>query len=290
MTTNREKNKTLLAYEIRRRPARIATSAALIIGALIMFFPFYWAFIGSLKTKAELWQMPPTFLPETALWSNYTEALNSGIPLYIFNSIFYAGMVTLYCLISSAMLAYVLVRFDFRLKKPLFIILLSMQMIPGAITHIPAYVILADWNLLDSYTGLIISCLANIYSIFLLRQYFLQVDKGLLEAAEIDGAGDMRILWSIMVPVSKPAVVMIVLNLFIIHYNSYIWPMLITKSPEKYLVSQGLQAFFVQEAAYGSKLPQLMAANIMVIIPMLVLFAFTQKWFESGVAGTGAKG
>jgi len=276
--------------ENKKHVGQIAVTAALIAGAILMFFPFYWAFIGSLKTKAEIWQVPPTLFPEILMWSNYKEALQSGLSLYIFNSIFVAGMITVYCLFSSAMLAYVLVRYDFRLKKTLFVILLSMQMIPGAITHIPSYVILADLKLLDTYTGLIISCCASVYSIFLLRQYFMQVDKGLIEAAQLDGAGDMRILFKVMIPISKPAVIMIVLNLFITQYNSYIWPMLITKSPEKFLVSQGLRTFFVTDAAFGIKLPQMMAANIMVIIPMLVLFAVSQKWFESGVAGTGSKG
>ena len=290
MDAVRKKIEKKLVQKTRSKPGQIVILVVLIIGALLMFFPFYWAFIGSLKTKAEIWQLPPTFLPETAMWSNYAETLQSTIPLYIFNSFFTSGIITIYCLVSSAMLAYVMVRYSFRLKTPLFALLLSMYMLPGPATHIPAYVLLAKMNLLDTFTGLIISYCASIYTIFLLRQYFLQVDKGLIEAAEIDGAGDMYILWRVMIPVSKPAVIVATLHLFIIHYNTYIWPMLITKSPEKFLVAQGLRAFFVQEAGYGSKLPQLMAANIMVIIPMLVLFAILQKWFESGISTAGAKG
>jgi len=274
----------------KSRVGQAVITAILIIGALVMFFPFYWAAIGSLKTKSEIWQYPPTLFPETAMWSNYAEAMQSEIPLYIFNSIFVAGLITLYCLVSSAMLAYVLVRYNFHLKKALFTVLMLMQMIPGAITHIPAYVILADMGLLDTHTGLIISCCASVFSIFLLRQYFLQVDKGMLEAAQIDGAGDLRILWYIMIPVSKPAVIMIVLNLFISNYNSYIWPSLITRSSEKFLVSQGLRDFFINATLFGMKLPQMMAANVIVIIPMLLLFAFTQKWFERGIADTGSTG
>jgi len=274
----------------RNRTGEVVITVLLIVGALVMFFPFYWAAVGSLKTRSEIWQYPPTFYPEAALWSNYTEAIQSEIPLYIFNSIFVAGAITLYCLVSSAMLAYVLVRYNFRLKNTLFTMLLLMQMIPGAITHIPAYVMLADMNLLDTHTGLIISCCASVFSIFMLRQYFLQVDKGLLEAAQIDGAGDMRILLHVMIPVSKPAIVMIILNLFISNYNSYIWPSLITRSSEKYLVSQGLRDFFINATLFGTKLPQMMAANVLVIIPMLLLFAFTQKWFERGIADTGSTG
>jgi multiple sugar transport system permease protein len=262
----------------------------IILGALIVFFPFYWALVGSLKTKNEFWAFPPTLLPQVPMWSNYAEAMTEKIPRYIFNSAFTATGIVLWQVISSCMTAYVFVRYEFRLKPLIFGMMMLLYMLPAAVTHIPGYIILANMKLLDTYTGLIISNAASIFAIFLLRQYFLQVDKGLSEAAQVDGAGDMRTLWQIMVPLSKPAIIVICLNGFIGNYNNFIWPSLITKSPEKFLVSQGLRAFFTQESAYGIKFPVMMAANVVVMLPTLVLFAFTQRWFESGIADSGSKG
>ena len=262
----------------------------LILGALIVFFPFYWALIGSLKTKSEFWAFPPTLFPQVAMWSNYTEALTEKIPRYIFNSVFTATGIVLWQVFSSCMAAYVLTRYEFKLKSLIFGVMMLLYMLPAAVTHLPGYIVLANMKLLDTFTGLIISNAASVFAIFLLKQYFLQVDKGLYEAAQVDGAGDMRTLWQLMVPLSKPALIVICLNGFIGNYNNFIWPSLITKSPENFLVSQGLRAFFTQESAYGIKFPVMMAANVVVMLPTLVLFAFTQRWFESGIAESGSKG
>lgn len=274
----------------RARTGRVILFAVLVFGALLVFFPFYWALIGSLKTKDEFWAFPPTFWPTVVMWSNYVEALQIKIPRYMFNSVFVAGCIVLWQVFSSCLAAYVFARFSFRLKTPLFNLLMLLYMLPASVTHIPGYIVLANMRLLDSYIGLIISNCASVFAIFMLRQYFLQIDQGLYDAACVDGAGDLRVLFQIMVPLSKPAIIVICLNGFISNYNNYIWPSLITRSPEKFLVSQGLRRFFVQESAYGIKFPQMMAASVVVMLPLLILFAFTQRWFESGIADSGSKG
>ena len=262
----------------------------LLIGALLVFFPFFWALSGSLKTKSEFWAFPPTLIPSEFIWSNYTEAMNGKIPRYIFNSIATALGILVWQLIGSSMMSYVFVRFEFKLKGLLFGLTMLMYMLPMAVTYVPGYVLLAKMSLIDTYTGLIISNASSIFAIFLLRQYFLQVDRGIIQAALVDGAGDFRMLCQIMLPLSKPGLIVICLNSFIGNYNNYMWPSLITRCPEKYLISQGLKMFFTQESAYGIKFPQMMAANVIAMLPTLILFAFTQKWFESGIADTGSKG
>lgn len=274
----------------RKKIAHIIIFLLLLAGGLVMFFPLLWAVSGSLKTKNEFWAFPPTIFSKTIVWSNYIEALQVNIPLYIFNSVFTAGVIVLYQLFGAAMMAYALARLKFRFKTIIFNIIIILYMLPAAATYVPSYILLANLNLIDTYTGIIISNAASVFAIFLLRQYFLQVDKNILESAQIDGAGDFRILWKIMMPLSKPAFIVLSLNGFIGNYNNYMWPSLITRSPSKYLVSQGLRMFFIQEGAYGIKFPQMMAANIIVMLPTLILFAFTQKWFESGIADTGVKG
>lgn len=274
----------------RDRIRRRVVFVLLVIGALLVFFPFYWALVGSLKTKDEFWAFPPTLWPQSVMWSNYAEALTIKIPTYMWNSTFVSAAIVLWQVFSSCLAAYVFVRFKFKLKTALFNLLMLLYMLPAAVTHIPGYIILANMNLLDTYLGLIISNCASVFAIFMLRQYFLQIDNGLYDAAEVDGAGDLRTLFQIMVPLSKPALIVICLNGFISNYNNYVWPSLITRSPERFLVSQGLRRFFVQESAYGIKFPQMMAASVVVMLPLLILFAFTQRWFESGIADSGSKG
>ena len=164
-------------------------------------------------------------------------------------------------------------------------------MLPTAATYIPSYIILSDMNLLDTFTGLIISNCVSIFGIFLLRQAFMQVPIGLIEAARIDGASQWKILWRIVAPMTKSSFITFGLMNFITCYNSYMWPSLITDSPEKSLVSQGLRRFFIEGGSYGTEWPLVMAGSAVIVVPLLILFAFTQKWFINGIGGdTGMKG
>ena len=164
-------------------------------------------------------------------------------------------------------------------------------MLPSAATYIPSYIILGNMDLLDTYTGLIISNSVSIFGIFLLRQAFMQVPLGLVEAARMDGANNWQILWNIICPITKSSFITFGLMNFIASYNSYMWPSLIIDSPEKSLVSQGLRRFFIEGGAYGTEWPLVMAGSTIIVIPLLILFAFTQKWFINGIGGdTGMKG
>ena len=163
-------------------------------------------------------------------------------------------------------------------------------MLPVAATYIPSYIILSDMGLLDTLTGLVISSTVSIFGIFLLRQAFMQVPRGLVEAAKIDGAGPLRILWQIVCPITRSSFITFGLMSFISTYNNYMWPSLITKSNEKFLVSQGLRSFFIEGGAYGTEWALVMAGSALIVFPLLVLFAFTQRWFINGIGGdTGLK-
>lgn len=260
------------------RVRRMLHHLILLLFSAAMAFPFYWMATSALKTNDEIWQFPPTFWPNSPQWGNYLEAwLEAPFWRYLTNSIVVAAVIVALQAMNSAMMAYALTHMRFRLKKAFTAIIMLGYMIPSTAVYLPSYMILAKLNLLDSYAGLILSNCVSVFSIFLIRQAFLQVSHELVEAGQIDGASHMRILGSILVPVARSSFVVLALITFIDHYNNYFWPMLITKNPDLQLVSAGLRSFFVEGGAYGLKWPLIMAASSFTIAPLLVLFLFAQK-------------
>lgn len=263
----------------------------LICISIITFFPFLWMLSSALKTKDEVFSFPPKLVPQVLQWNNFVQVFKE-VPFatYLGNSLFVACIEVAFQLVSAAMIAYALTQFRFKGKKVLFAIIMGTYMLPSAVTYIPCYMILADVNLIDTLTGLIVSNFANVFGIFLIRQAFLQIDKSLVEAARMDGASNIKILAKIMVPLAKPSFVTLGLINFVQYYNDYFYPSLITKSPEKFLVSAGLRQFFIQGGAYGIKWPEVMAASTLTVLPLLILFLIAQKWFMKGVNDNGVKG
>ncbi|WP_243388044.1 carbohydrate ABC transporter permease [Bacillus kexueae] len=265
---------------------------ALLFISIIMFFPFFWMMTNSLKTNEEIWSFPPIWWPESPKWHHFIETWTMApFSQYIWNSVFTAGCIVILQIINSAMMAYALTQFRFPGKNLLFAIILSSYMLPVAATYVPSYVTLANLQLLDTYTGIIISNAASVFGIFLLRQAFLQVPKEMVESARMDGASHWQILWKVYFPLTKPSFLTLALISFIQMYNNYLWPSLIVKSEEKMLITQGLRQFFIQEGAYGVNWPLIMAASTFTVVPLLLLFLFMQKWFVSAISSDqGVKG
>jgi multiple sugar transport system permease protein len=257
----------------------------------MMVFPFLWMVISALKTKKEIWQFPPTLWPEKPVWSHFSEAwAMAHFGHYIFNSIFTALTIVLIQVVNSAMMAYAFTHLRFKGQKLLFSVILMTYMLPAAATYVPSYVILADFQMLDTYKGLILSNAISIFGIFLFRQAFLQVPKELVEAARVDGARHWTILWKMIFPTTKATFITFTLISFVQIYNNYLWPSLITKSESKLLITTGLRQFFIQEGAYGIQWPLIMAASSFAVLPLLLLFVFVQKWITSGINDQGLKG
>lgn len=270
---------------------QIGKSGLLLLFGIFSIFPFIWMVLSALKTKAEIMNVE-VFFPAQFQWQNFYEVIfASPLIRYVGNSLWVAMVTVGLQILTGAMLAYVLVFIPFRGRKIMFSIIMGSYMLPAAATYIPSYIILADMKLLNTFTGLILSNCISIFGIFLLRQAFLQVPKGLVEAARIDGANHWKILWQLVAPMTKSAFITMGLMNFISYYNNYMWPSLITDSEEKMLVSQGLRKFFIEGGAYGTEWPKVLAGSAIIVLPLLILFAFTQKWFINGIAGdTGIKG
>ena len=263
----------------------------LFVFSVFTAFPFLWMMLSALKTKAEIMDVSK-FFPAEFQWNNFYEVIfNSPLLKYVWNSLFVSVLTLAIQIVTAAMIAYAIVFMKFKGRKILFAIIMGTYMLPTAATYIPSYIILSKLSLLNTFTGLILSNCVSIFGIFLLRQAFMQVPVGVIEAARIDGASQWKILWQVVCPMTKSSFITFGLMNFITCYNSYMWPSLITDSNEKMMVSQGLRKFFIEGGAYGTEWPLVLAGSALIVLPLLILFAFTQKWFINGIGGdTGMKG
>lgn len=278
-------------YTVIDRIDAIVKWIILIIVGVFTAFPFLWMVVSAFKTKEEIMDTSK-FLPQSLQWENFiTVIFNSPIPRYIVNSLLISLAIVFIQIITGALIAYAIVFMKFKGRGILFGIIMVTYMLPTAATYIPSYIILANHQLLNTYTGLIISSSVSIFGIFLLRQAFMQVPSAMVEAAQIDGASHFRILHLVVFPMTKSSFITFGLMSFIASYNNYMWPSLITNDSDKYMVSQGLRSFFIEGGAYGTEWSLVMAASAVIVIPLLIMFAFAQKWFIDGIGGdTGVKG
>ncbi|WP_017222554.1 carbohydrate ABC transporter permease [Moritella dasanensis] len=257
---------------------------------LIMVFPFVWMLSGSMKSNDEIFSNPLNIFPEQFRWQTFVETFESApFGLYIMNSFTVAFFTTLIVMINSAMFAYAITQLKFKSRTVLYFIVMACYMLPGAVTYIPSYITLANLGLLDSHTGLIISNAASVFGVFYLRQVFLKVHPSLIEAARIDGAGEVKILWAIVLPQCKAALATLFLITFITNYNSYMWPSLLITSQDLNLIATGIRQFFIAEGNYGLNWSQIMAASTIAVMPLLILFIICQKTILSGIADNGVK-
>ncbi|MEJ9281470.1 carbohydrate ABC transporter permease [Ureibacillus thermosphaericus] len=259
--------------------------------SVITVFPLIWMFLSSLKTGKEIISIPLTFFPSDPQWGSFAKALElAPFGLYIFNSIVTALAIVLFQIILSSMLSYALTQMDFKGKNILFVSILITYMLPAAATYVPSYIILARMGLLDTLSGIVISNIASVFVIFLLRQAFMQVPKELIEAARSEGASDWYILRKVMIPMTKSTIFTVSLISFVQMYNNYLWPSLIVNSQEKYLITVGLNKFFTTQGNFAEQMPLIMAANVLSVLPLLILFFIFHKWFIKGISDTGVKG
>ncbi|AXN33833.1 carbohydrate ABC transporter permease [Vibrio coralliilyticus] len=262
----------------------------LAICGTLMVFPFLWMLSGSLKSNDEIFASPLNLIPEQFRWETFVETFHSApFGLYIFNSFSVALFTTLLVIINSAMFAYALTQLKFRSKTVLYFVVMGCYMLPGAVTYIPSYITLAKLGLLDSHMGLVVSNAASIFGVFYLRQVFIKIHPSLIEAARIDGAGELKILWAILLPQCRAAVATLFLITFITNYNSYMWPSLVITSQELNLIATGIRHYFIAEGNYGLNWSQIMAASTIAVLPLLILFVLCQKTILSGIADNGVK-
>jgi multiple sugar transport system permease protein len=277
-----------------RLPSLVNTLArhlGLIVVTAILMLPFYWMLSVALKSKSQVFARPVQWWPDPTHWENFaTAATYQYFPYFrmLWNSVFYAGLVTIGTVISCAAVGYGFARLRFPGRNVLFGITLATMMIPPIVTFIPTYVVFAKLGLIGSYFPLIFpKFLGDAFFIFMMRQFFLTIPRDLSDAARIDGAGEYRIFFEIMLPLVRPALIVVAVFTLLYTWHDFFGPLIYLQDRDQFPLSLGLFAFRSQRAVEWSLI---MVAAILTTLPLVIVFMFTQRYFMRGIATTGLKG
>jgi multiple sugar transport system permease protein len=276
----------------RQRQTRLVKGFAFVVCTLIGFmyvFPFYWMVITALKTDQQIFLWPPTLVPPTPQWQNFMEATRY-IPfwLYMKNTMVICLIAVVGTLTSCTLVAYGFARIRWPGRDMAFIIYLSTMMLPGQVTMIPLYIIFRKVGWVGTIAPLVVpTFFGNAFFVFLLRQFFLTIPLELTDAARIDGANELDILWRIMLPLIKPALAAVALFTFLGNYRDFLAPLIYLTEQSQWTISLGLQLF---KNMYGFQWQLMMAASALTMVPTVVLFFLTQRTFIEGITMTGIKG
>ena len=267
------------------------TYLLLSIWAVVVLFPFYWMVLTSFKSYgAYNGERTPVFFTLSPTLENYENAF-TAVPLlgYLLNTLIFSVITTAAMVVVSTLAAYAFARLKFKGNNLVFGLFLSMMMIPTELVVIINFVTITNWDMRNSFIGLILPSITSVFYIYLLKENFEQVPDELYRAAKVDGTSDLKYLWKVMIPICRPTIVTITILKLIECWNSYVWPRLITDDPAYYLVSNGIQE--IRENGFGREnIPAMMAAVVVISVPLILLFlAFRNKIME-GVSRGGTKG
>ena len=274
----------------RRHPlARIATYAVLATGLAVTLVPFVWILMTSLKPASEIVRIPPTFFPEQWSLNSYQTIFSDPkVPLarfYLNSALVSVGRVVI-TLFTSSLAGYIFAKFAFRGKNLLFGFILIQLMIPFQVVMIPAYLILVQLRLIDSLWGLVIPSMVDAFGIFLMRQFISTFPNDLMDAARIDGSSEFGVYWRVVMPNLGAPLATLGIFTFMATWNDYLWPLIVITTHEKRTLPLLLTWYTSQ---HGQRYDLTMAASILVLLPILVVYMFFQRWIVRGVALTGMK-
>ena len=262
----------------------------LIAVALTCLVPFAWMVGTSFKTFDQVLTYPPRIVPDPAVLDSW-RAMFNGVTIwrYLFNSVFVTGVIVLSQCIFNTMAAYVFARIEFRGRDLIFLLYLGSMMVPAQVTLIPQYVLVSKLGWIDSYFALTIPFVfGSAFGTFLLRQFFLSLPRDLDDAAKLDGAGHLRILWDVAIPQAKPAIATFAVFCFLFFWNDFLWPLIVTNTNGHKTLQVGLAT--LSRSYFGTNWPMMMAVTTFAVIPILVIFIFAQRYFVQGITLTGLKG
>lgn len=263
----------------------------LVLWAVLVLFPFYWMILSSVKTYSSYnSEYVPKFFTLSPTLQNYVTAF-TAVPLakYFLNTFIFTVVTTFLMMIVVIFAAFAFARLDFKGKDIVFSLFLSLMMIPNELVIITNFVTITNLDLRNTYLGLILPSVTSVFYIYLLKENFEQIPEELYKAAKVDGTSDFRYLWKVMIPISRPTIVTIIILKVIECWNSYVWPRLITDDQNYFLVSNGIQE--IRENGFGREnVPAMMAAVVVISVPLVVLFLIFRHKIMAGVARGGTKG
>lgn len=255
---------------------------------MVFIFPFLWMISTSLQTFQETLAFPPTWIPAWPQWINFVEAMRAGPFLtYARNSLIITFSIIILQFIVMIPAAYAFAKYKFAGKEIIFALVLLAFMIPGQVTFIPVYLMLAEWGVINSLLPQIIPFMANAFGIFLLRQYFMQIPQEIIESGRLDNASEFKIIMKIMIPMSMPALATIGLFSFVSHWNDYFWPLVMTDSAQVRPLTMGIA--MLRETEGISNWHIIMAGNVVLVVPILIVYLFASKQIVKAFVYSGIK-
>ncbi|MCI1775727.1 MAG: carbohydrate ABC transporter permease [Paenibacillus lautus] len=270
------------------KASRLAVHILLAVGALLMIMPFLWMISTSFKSFADSMSVPPKWLPVEWHPDNYLRVIQTiDFGTYYLNTVIVTLGRTAGQLILCSLAAYAFASLRFPFKNAIFLALLAVLMVPSQVVMIPSFVIMREFNWLDTFYVLIVPGIFSAFGTFLLRQFFMTLPKDLEEAAKIDGCSYFRIYWNIYLPLSKAALVSLAIFTILASWNDLLWPLIMTSSEEMRVLSIGISSF---QGQHSTDYPLLMAGALMATLPIIILFIFLQRYFIEGIAMNGIKG
>jgi ABC-type glycerol-3-phosphate transport system permease component len=275
-----------------RKPfVNLLRHAALVAATIVFLIPLYWMVISSLKENQMVFSNPIVWFPNPLRWQNYPEAFNyPGFPFlkFLWNSTYYSGMVTIGTIVSCSMAGYAFARLPYPGRDLVFTLTLGSLMIPGIVTFIPVFIIFKQIGWLGSYKPLIVPAFfGNAFFIFMMRQFFSAMPEELADAARVDGAGEFMIFWRIMLPLVRPALIVMAVFTFLWTWHDFFGPLIYLSNQDQYPLSLGLYAFRNRRTTEWALT---MAGAMLSTFPLIVLFFFAQRYFLEGIKMTGLKG
>jgi len=267
------------------------TYVLLSMWGIIVLFPFYWMILTSIKSYGSYnAEFTPRFVTVSPTLQNYADAF-TGVSLgrYFLNTFLFTVITTALMMIVIIFAAFAFSRLQFRGKNLVFTLFLSLMMIPSELVIITNFVTITNWGLRNTFTGLILPSVTSVFYIYLLKENFEQIPDDLYKAAKVDGTSDLKYLFKVMVPICSPTIVTVVILKVIECWNAYVWPRLITDDPKYFLVSNGISE--IRENGFGREnIPAMMAAVVVISIPLIILFLIFHKKIMEGVSRGGTKG
>lgn len=270
---------------------RVLVAGLLVLWAFIVLFPFYWMVLTSIKSYGSYnAEHTPKFFTLTPTLENYADAF-TAVPLgrYLANTAIFALVTTALMLVVITLAAYAFARLEFRGKNLVFTLFLALMMIPNELVVITNFTTITNWDMRNSFLGLILPSVTSVFYIYLLKENFEQVPDELYQAAKVDGTSDLKFLWKVMLPICRPTLVTVGILKVIECWNSYVWPRLITDDQAYFLVSNGIQE--IRENGFGREnIPAMMAAVVVISAPLVALFLVFRNKIMEGVSQGGIKG
>jgi multiple sugar transport system permease protein len=277
---------------VRRAPrpnvGRIALYTVAILAALLWLLPLLWSFATSIKPEGETTITPPTWFTANPTFDAYAQVLGRGdIIRWTFNSFVTTSIVTVLTLIVCVLAAYGFSRFDFRGRPWLFALIIGGILIPPQTLIVPQFILMTQLGLVDTYWGIALPQVVAPVFVFILKRFFDAIPRDYEDAAKIDGAGSVRILWNVMLPLSRPILTAVGIFTFIGAWNNFLWPFLVTTDPDTMTLPVGMGTVM---GGYGIQYAQVMASAVLGALPLLIVFLLFQRHIVTGVAGAGIKG